>query len=85
VWRWHPAGGHTIPSPLTTQTGYATGGGLEYAFLPARSFKAEYQYVDLGHDNATGPAGYVRTRDQELNTVRGGINYHVGPSYEPLK
>ena len=48
--------------------------------------KAEYQFVDLGHDNATDAAGnYVRTVDTELSTVRAGVNYHFGSTYAPLK
>jgi outer membrane immunogenic protein len=71
-----------------TATGYAAGRGLEYAFNPARSGKVEYQYINLGGDSLietnwpfTGSATY----NHEYNTVRLGLNYHVQPSYEPLK
>ncbi len=68
------------------KTGYVLGGGVEYQFAPAWSFKAEYQFIELGNDNATDGTGYyVRTKDTELNTVRGGVNYHFGSIYEPLK
>jgi outer membrane immunogenic protein len=67
-------------------TGYVLGGGLEYKLTPSWSLKAEYQYIELGHDNATDSlGGYVRTLDTELNTVRGGINYHFNSPLEPLK
>ena len=65
---------------------YVLGGGVEYKFNPAWSVKAEYQYIDLGHDNAADAAGnYVHTVDTELSTVRAGVNYHFGSSYAPLK
>lgn len=31
-------------------TGWAAGGGVEWAFMPNLSLRAEYLYVDLGHD-----------------------------------
>ncbi len=69
-----------------THTGYVLGGGLEYLIAPGWSVKAEYQYIDLGLDNATDGLGeYVRTKDTELNTVRGGVNYHFSSPLEPLK
>ncbi len=69
-----------------TKTGYVLGGGLEYKINPAWSLKAEYQYIDLSHDNATDVlGGYLRTKDTELNTLRGGINFHFDSPVEPLK
>jgi outer membrane immunogenic protein len=35
-------------SSTTTATGYVVGGGFETAITPSWSFKAEYQYIDLG-------------------------------------
>ena len=71
-----------------TKTGYAAGGGVEYAFNPAWSGKVEYQYLNLGNDSATlingGIAGTAKF-DHEYNTVRLGLNYHIRPGYEPLK
>jgi outer membrane immunogenic protein len=61
----------------STQIGYAAGGGVEYKIDPAWSLKVEYQYVELNADRPVGTlGGFVRTRDTELDTVRGGINYH---------
>jgi outer membrane immunogenic protein len=61
----------------STQIGYAAGGGVEYKIDPAWSLKVEYQYVELNSDQPVGTlGGFVRTRDTELDTVRGGINYH---------
>jgi opacity protein-like surface antigen len=37
-----------ISSSSRLQTGYSVGGGVEYAFSPALSLKAEYLHYDLG-------------------------------------
>ena len=77
----------------TTETGFAVGGGIEYAFWRGWSLKAEYQFVDLGSYRLSAPviplgAGETIVSnkiDNSFNTVRLGLNYHFGPSYEPLK
>ena len=60
-----------------THSGYAVGAGLEYAFLPSWSAKAEYLYADYGKatygpspDGDTGRVGLTN------HTVKVGINYH---------
>jgi outer membrane immunogenic protein len=69
-----------------TQTGYVLGGGVEYKIAAAWSFKAEYQFVDLAADRPIGNlGGYVITKDTELNTVRGGLNFHFNSPVDPLK
>jgi outer membrane immunogenic protein len=67
-----------------TATGYAAGGGVEYAFSQAWSGKAEYQYINLGTDSLVN-GGVTADFNHEYNTVRLGLNYHVLPGYEPLK
>jgi outer membrane immunogenic protein len=73
------------------RTGFVVGGGVEYLVAPAWSLKAEYQYIDLGSDRLTGtdPLFHspVVTNDisNTFHTVRAGLNYHIGPTYEPLK
>jgi len=61
-------------------TGYAVGGGLEYAFGDSISLNAEYLFADLGTENfATAYADGTRTQamiDLDLQTVRIGLNYH---------
>ena len=49
-----------------TDTGYAAGGGVEYAFAPSWSGKVEYQYINLGNDTVTNGARHrdVRSRVQ---------------------
>ncbi len=76
-----------------TATGYVAGGGFEYLLNSKWSVKAEYQYIDLGSDKSTlgSPivAGFqyvgVLDANHTYNTVRAGVNYHLTPSYEPLK
>ncbi|BAT60475.1 hypothetical protein GJW-30_1_03018 [Variibacter gotjawalensis] len=46
-----------------TRSGYAVGGGLEYAFAPNWSTKVEYLYVDL------------EGRAADFSVVRLGVNY----------
>jgi outer membrane immunogenic protein len=68
------------------KAGYVLGGGLEYKLSSAWSMMAEYQYIDLGHDDATGVGvAYVRTKDTELNTFRAGINYRLNSPLDSLK
>ena len=66
------------------QTGYAYGGGVEYA-IPTTSFvnifnagavtlKAEYLHYDLG-SNTIGYGPYTTRIHNDGNIVRGGINY----------
>ena len=75
-----------IPGFFTTangnnmRVGYAVGAGLEYAFAPNWSVKAEYLFTDLGRNNrayllGTGP-GFTVTGREQNHIVRAGINYH---------
>ena len=76
----------------TTETGYAWGGGVEYA-LPTGSFlnffrssavtlKAEYLHYDLGRSNVainTGAANVANSRvSNDGDLVRVGLNYKFG-------
>lgn len=66
---------------------HAAGGGLEYAFAPHWTAKAEYLYYDLGtiscNSSMTATLGVVTfatvgvtsTADFKGNIVRAGINY----------
>ncbi len=74
------------------QTGYVLGGGVEYKIAPSWSLKGEYQYINFGGETLSGavvpPTGEVihsSSIDGNFHTVRIGLNYHVGASYEPLK
>ncbi|MBJ7533154.1 porin family protein [Rhodomicrobium vannielii ATCC 17100] len=74
-----------------TATGYVLGGGVEYKFTSKLSLKAEYQYLNfgrnvpvLGGDDTLASAGST-VKDDAFHTVRLGLNYHVGSTYEPMK
>ena len=77
----------------TIRTGYAYGGGVEYA-IPTASFlnpfraaavtlKAEYLHYDLGTSTVTagnllgGADAYVARVHNDGNLVRAGINYKI--------
>ncbi len=75
-----------------TETGYVLGFGVEHKFTPHWSVKLEYQYIDFGAENINPVAGAPvnvasagRNVEVNFNTVRLGVNYHIGPTYEPLK
>ncbi len=74
-----------------TAVGYVLGGGVEYKIGGAWSVKGEYQYINLGKNDPTfGGVGFsnvpgATVNDDAYHTVRVGLNYHIAPSYEPLK
>jgi outer membrane immunogenic protein len=84
-------GGAAKLSRNAVQTGYVVGGGIEHKLAPNWSVKAEYQFIDLGsqtvsHAISNEPGNSVTTSyDANLHTVRAGLNYHIGQTYEPLK
>jgi outer membrane immunogenic protein len=70
----------------TTATGYALGGGIEMMVARAWSIKAEFQYFDLGSNDPVSASGtHYRSGDDAFDTVRVGLNYHLGAGYLPLK
>jgi len=62
-----------------TNVGWTVGAGVEYAFAPNWSVKAEYLYVDLGDVSCgVGAACSFNTgnrADFTTNLVRGGVNF----------
>ena len=74
----------------STHIGWTAGGGIEYLWNPAWSVKVEYQFFDFGtivffaqhfrsgrHRYEAGHSGNFN-HDLEINTVKVGINYHLG-------
>jgi outer membrane immunogenic protein len=55
-------------------SGWALGGGLEYAFMGPWSVKLEYLHVDSGDVTLT-LAGVPFTGSYDMNVVRAGLNY----------
>ena len=80
-----------IPESTTAKSdtflGWTIGAGTEYKFAPKWTFKAEYQYFDFGSQTSKMPASDPDSYKTELSahTVKVGVNYFVGPSFEPLK
>ena len=59
------------------RVGYTVGAGVEYAFLPNWSVKAEYLFTDLGRTNNNNGFFFNNNNFRERNhIVRAGINYH---------
>jgi outer membrane immunogenic protein len=76
---------HSI-SQTNTRWGWTVGGGIEYAFLPNWTARAEYAYMsferksafDIGDGGGTStPPSEYRFRS-DLHTVRLGISYKFG-------
>jgi outer membrane immunogenic protein len=67
----------------TTKAGWTVGGGVEYAFAPNWSVKAEYLYADLGDVSFTtvDRSGFFPTFNEsisvssKLNIATVGLNY----------
>jgi outer membrane immunogenic protein len=79
-----------------TLTGWVAGAGIEYMVSRAWSVKAEYQHLDLGDIGVSGASTAIAcavplcpfnsSHNVTLDTVRLGINYHLGTTdYVPLK
>ena len=84
-----------IGKTSSVRTGYAAGGGAEYAINPQWSLKAEYLYVDLGSQGVTDacitavcnafvppPTYHTSITDRE-HVIRVGVNYHFGAPPPP--
>lgn len=51
-------------------TGWTAGGGIEFAFAPSWTAKAEYLYIDFPSPSIGG----VTFKDTD-NLIRAGVNY----------
>ncbi len=67
------------------RTGWALGLGAEYAFQPNMSMKIEYLYMDFGKDRSGNLDGDVFGHENDIHTVKVGINYNLQRVVEPLK
>ena len=64
-----------------TRFGWALGAGLEWAFAPRWSVKAEYMHIDLGDNrNYRTPTERVDV-DVTADIFRVGVNYNLGPNF----
>ena len=68
-----------FPFMSSTEPGWTAGVGLEYAFAPNWTAKAEYLFVDLGSASCTGAANCGGAAGASVslteNLMRGGFNY----------
>jgi outer membrane immunogenic protein len=65
-------------STTTSQFGWTAGGGIEFAFAPSWTAKAEYLYVSLANGSFNTPVATVPASGSvkfQENLVRAGINY----------
>ncbi|MHB0953092.1 MAG: outer membrane protein [Allorhizobium sp.] len=62
-------------STTRTDTGWVAGAGIEYAFSPQWSVKAEYMYYDFGSRAYTVDSGLGIHVDQRFHTGKIGVNY----------
>jgi outer membrane immunogenic protein len=67
------------------KTGWALGGGIEYAFQPNMSMKVEYLYMDFADDRSGNLDGDRFEHENSLHTVKVGINYNFQRIVEPLR
>ena len=65
-----------FPDGSTSRTGFIYGGGVEWAFVPKLSVKAEYLRADLGDKVTYTSVESVSLKN--LNIFRVGINYNFG-------
>ena len=61
-----------------TRLGWVVGAGVEYAFAPQWTAKAEYNYMDFGSRNVSFSPGTSTSIDQQVHAVKFGINYKFG-------
>jgi outer membrane immunogenic protein len=67
---------NSIFSGSNDRTGWTAGAGIEYAFTPHWSAKAEYLHVDLGSDYQWTTFGADPGLSRaHFDLIRGGINY----------
>lgn len=61
-----------------TRTGWAIGGGLEYALQRGWSMKGEYLYMDFGSVRSGNLDGDTFSHANALHTFKVGLNYRFG-------
>jgi outer membrane immunogenic protein len=61
----------------TSHIGWTAGGGVEWAFAPHWSAKAEYLYMDSGNIEIANVSGITVNGRIKDNIVRAGLNYYI--------
>jgi outer membrane immunogenic protein len=63
--------------------GWVAGAGAEFAFTDNLSAKAEWQFIDLGTEDASSPDGRFSTHPTiEFHTFRVGLNYRFNGLFQ---
>jgi outer membrane immunogenic protein len=65
-------------------TGYDIGAGVQYAFLPNWSVRAEYRYYDFGAKNFVPVNGGAFSFSGNENVVRVGLDYRFSAQAAPF-
>ena len=67
----------TTDSCDDTRSGWTVGGGVEYAFMPNWTVRADYRYFDFGSYTRGAPANGVAPYSvaNKLQTVTVGLSY----------
>jgi outer membrane immunogenic protein len=83
------AGGAIVGTDFTqteeTRLGWTLGAGAEYAFHPNWSMKIEYMYMDFGDDRSGNADGDTFTHDNDLHSIKVGVNYRLQQGPAPLR
>jgi outer membrane immunogenic protein len=83
------SGGLIEPDDFTNlhevKTGWALGVGVEHSFQRNVSLKVEYLYMDFGEDLSSNLDGNLFTHDNDIHTLKIGLNYNLQRTYEPLR
>ena len=83
------AGGVVDATDLTkdddTRVGWAIGAGAEFAFQPNWSMKIEYLYMDFGSDVSGNIDGDTFRHENDIHTVKVGLNYRLQTIEPPLR
>ena len=82
-------GGVTEPLDATRlreiKAGWALGAGVEFAFRPDVSMKLEYLYMDFEDDRSGNLDGDVFRHENDIHTLKVGLNYSLQREFEPLR
>ena len=83
------SGGVVDPGDFTklheVKAGWALGVGVEHAFQRDVSLKVEYLYMDFGDDWSGNPDGDLFSHDNNIHTLKVGLNYSLQRTSEPLR
>ena len=73
----------TFPFMSSTQAGWTAGVGVEYAFAPYWTARAEYLFVDLANASCgfTNCGGTNTTVSLNENIIRAGVNFKFGDEW----